>query len=341
MKIGRRIGTANRPNGIPSINLSSPQAEGLILWDPANANSINRSNSTFVNYAHGSPHPTMTVSSTGNGTGRTNAHVGFAPTLGAVLNMGGYNNANGYSFDSPYWGLNARSPGAGLTVSFWINGEQDYGNVFKFALTDGRISIRHNGAYSIQVLYNDGSWKNITHTLPADLDDPNNYLYHVACIWKQNNTGSAGHAEIWINGILVQTSADSTLNTATNVSGTYLMADTDEGWAGNIADIRLYNRPFTNEEVWRLYDPRTRWELYEQPSRRIARKAPAPAGALTTAEQRRRALNVGQQWMAPAILPDGTLDATDRANIGYSYYAGEAVGPPTGIVVLRRRREEG
>jgi hypothetical protein len=37
---------------------------------------------------------------------------------------------------------------------------------------------------------------------------------------------------------------------------------------GTIADVRVYNRALTDAEVWELYDPRSRWDLYWQPNTR-------------------------------------------------------------------------
>ena len=36
-----------------------------------------------------------------------------------------------------------------------------------------------------------------------------------------------------------------------------------------MADVRLYHRVFTAAEMWALYDPTTRWDLYAAPSRRV------------------------------------------------------------------------
>jgi hypothetical protein len=38
-----------------------------------------------------------------------------------------------------------------------------------------------------------------------------------------------------------------------------------DGW---VDDVRVYNKALTAAEVWALYDPLTRWELYGQPSQR-------------------------------------------------------------------------
>jgi hypothetical protein len=40
------------------------------------------------------------------------------------------------------------------------------------------------------------------------------------------------------------------------------------GWDGLIADVRIYKRALSDAEVWALYDPRSRWDLYWQPNTR-------------------------------------------------------------------------
>jgi hypothetical protein len=49
--------------------------------------------------------------------------------------------------------------------------------------------------------------------------------------------------------------------------GTYRSGNGDF-WSGQIADVRLYNRALSDAEVWALYDPRSRWDLYWQPNTR-------------------------------------------------------------------------
>jgi hypothetical protein len=50
---------------------------------------------------------------------------------------------------------------------------------------------------------------------------------------------------------------------------------------GEFCDLRIYNRALSSAEVWALYDPRTRWDLYQQPTRRLwidTAAAPATGG---------------------------------------------------------------
>lgn len=56
-----------------------------------------------------------------------------------------------------------------------------------------------------------------------------------------------------------------------------------------IFDTRVYNRALSSAEVARLYDPRTRWDLYHRPMR-VARKAGAGGGGFNPAWVRRQQL---------------------------------------------------
>lgn len=43
----------------------------------------------------------------------------------------------------------------------------------------------------------------------------------------------------------------------------------EEPFHGIVADARVYNRALTPTEIWALYDPATRWDLYWQPGRTL------------------------------------------------------------------------
>ena len=38
--------------------------------------------------------------------------------------------------------------------------------------------------------------------------------------------------------------------------------------AGQLCDVRIYATLLSTAEAWALYDPRTRWDLYQEPERR-------------------------------------------------------------------------
>lgn len=46
---------------------------------------------------------------------------------------------------------------------------------------------------------------------------------------------------------------------------------------GSIIDARIYNRALSDADIWQLYDPKTRWDLYAVPQRRSWVDAPAAA----------------------------------------------------------------
>jgi hypothetical protein len=54
--------------------------------------------------------------------------------------------------------------------------------------------------------------------------------------------------------------------------------------AGAMSDARFYSRALNDAEVWSLYDPQTRWDLYYVPGRRVfVDLAAAPGGATVRA----------------------------------------------------------
>lgn len=63
------------------------------------------------------------------------------------------------------------------------------------------------------------------------------------------------------------------------------------GLEGALADVRIYRRALTAAQVWALYDPATRWDLYGRPSTRVFFDIAAGGGG-TTAPSRFMLLGV-------------------------------------------------
>ena len=55
--------------------------------------------------------------------------------------------------------------------------------------------------------------------------------------------------------------------------------------------------------------------------------------AVDTPRKRRAALTIGTVFLAPMVLPDGTIGAEDRAVVAYSYYYA-AESPVADVAVL-------
>lgn len=90
-------------------------------------------------------------------------------------------------------------------------------------------------------------------------------LYHVV------GTYDGATMRVFVNGLADGTPVSIALTIGTNDVATYLGtlyggANNDfDGWIG---DTRIYGRCLKPEEIYRLYAPETRWELYE-PVRRV------------------------------------------------------------------------
>lgn len=79
-------------------------------------------------------------------------------------------------------------------------------------------------------------------------------------------TDNAGSAVLYINGVADATSfayaPSGTLTLNRSSMGCLLRASPVNFAACSITDLRQYRRSLSAAEVWALYDPRTRWDLY-------------------------------------------------------------------------------
>jgi hypothetical protein len=89
--------------------------------------------------------------------------------------------------------------------------------------------------------------------------------YHICGV----TYGASSHA-LFVNGVKY-------VGTGTNDSGVpdrFSLGIYDDGSSFNptdglLCDGRIYNRALSDAEVWSLYDPATRWDLYWVPGRRV------------------------------------------------------------------------
>jgi len=79
---------------------------------------------------------------------------------------------------------------------------------------------------------------------------------------------SGGTAVTYQNGTAISSGAR-----ANSTAAGALTIGTDLGntrwWNGGIADVRIYNRVLSPSEYMKLYDPRTRWDIYWVPSSKL------------------------------------------------------------------------
>ncbi len=83
---------------------------------------------------------------------------------------------------------------------------------------------------------------------------------------------------IYLNGVL----GKSVTNTPGAADAFYIGGyggATTVNFSGNIGDLRVYDRVLLADEVWQLWAPQTRWELYAPPA--LLRFWSVPAGTIT------------------------------------------------------------
>ena len=88
---------------------------------------------------------------------------------------------------------------------------------------------------------------------------------------------------IYVNGVLEGAQA-AAAPVATNQAVMIGAVDTSaigilQFWLGKILDVRVYNRVLADADVWAMYDPVSRWDLYWQPTRRLFVNLPAGGGS--------------------------------------------------------------
>lgn len=84
-----------------------------------------------------------------------------------------------------------------------------------------------------------------------------NKLYHLC-----GTLGASGAMKLYINGVLVAT-GDTPAGNSNNLNGDFATGAVASNFTGYVGDVRLYNRGLSAHEVWKLYDPATRWDLYD------------------------------------------------------------------------------
>lgn len=105
-----------------------------------------------------------------------------------------------------------------------------------------------------------------------------------AADWIQNAwncyvfTWQTGDARWYANGQLVASNTNTQAMPTVKTAGCFVFGDgADSARVGGlniyyrdfIAEPRIYNRALSATEVWQIYDPATRWDLYQMPSARM------------------------------------------------------------------------
>lgn len=87
----------------------------------------------------------------------------------------------------------------------------------------------------------------------------------------------------YLNGILAASTPCSAMTSSFTVAN-IILGGSDNArtyFSGHAGEVRVYNRPLSAAEVWALYDPATRWELYRAPYQPVVKAPTITATAAT------------------------------------------------------------
>ena len=229
----------NWPSTPFTINRGSNQANGLVAWYPtisSRGTNILRDKAFYQDLTPvGTPAWTSesTVGSAFNSNGSSNAWSGAIPKVTEITN--------------------------GLTVSLWVS-DGSAGNATQRVLwqfTSGGIlwARKSSTTLSFQTETNDPYAVNVSNFFTGSTA-----LIHLAFVYEHGST-----LYVYKNGVQVGSNASVSSNLSITSSTVYLgiRSNSTQYWLGSIADFRIYNRGMSASEVWQLWDPATRWDLYK------------------------------------------------------------------------------
>ena len=218
------------PNTQFTLNRQSPQSRGLVAWWPMIGD---RGASTVRNYGRSLDGTYAAGQVSGPST------WGTLPSFDAG---GGYVDITGFSGTGGIW-----------TFSAWMNSTTASNNQYLADFQTGRLVIAH-AANVASISYYDGGW----HDIAAAVADSEWHLE----TWVLN--GPANLGIIYRDAVSLGSDTYSGANPggAASVIGARYNGSQAQAFLGFMADIRIYNRALSAAEVWAMYDPATRWELY-------------------------------------------------------------------------------
>lgn len=310
-----------RPPERFTLNAASPQANGLIGWFPFAGQY--RGNTRVVNAVLGTEHdPTSGIMAWENDAEYQaytywNGNTWYNPVLAGSIST---------HFTVAYCAMLESS----ADQRVWTTGNQNSNNR---QLNCGAVSAT---TLALHMWGND-----LTVTVP---NHAGTWIWYAGVF---DGSKPSYQQMIYSNGILVGARSNS-IGFIGNQFHYLGRANWGGAWKGKILDVRIYNRALSADEVWQLYDPATRWELY-QPERRLwagASSTPSATIELTgipSAEAvGRPAIDDGLTRIFPTGIASAEAVGTPTVTPGAATIeltgiaSAEAVGTPTVLLPTRR-----
>ena len=252
----------NSPSIPFTLNRASPQAAGLVGWWPT----VQASGGFAREY-------TSNFHATAAGAGTTVPSVTFDPVVGPMLS---YDGSDDYL--EALGSTKIRVPDA-LTLAAWVQ-PTDFANYAMICTKNPVNGDSSNlagdwewrtdpGTGQVIFLHQTGARAFSSYSGPTLSSGT---LYHLAVTLVEG-----GNVVFYVNGLATTTTAQSGAFGVGN-DNTVLIGRRRDGnyFKGLIGDLRIYNRALSAAEIWSLYAPQTRWDLY-----RVTPFAGAPSIAAT------------------------------------------------------------
>lgn len=231
-------GYGGPPSGLFRMNRQSEQARGLRFWVP----SCDRMGVAGNEMISGAPISTY---------GTTGPAGGIIPGYGPMMYSPG-SKTNGR-----YWSSQSYVIDGMATISFWMRRLATVVNAFLFSQSNTFMAVDYNQLHFFGRV-SDGTGK----SWPSGFIPGANVLYHVVVCYNPTVTIS-----LYVNGRLFGTSGILSANQWQGLPVSWYLFMQNLAGGGSpdlyLGDFRVYDRPLSSGEIYRLYDPATRWELYE------------------------------------------------------------------------------
>jgi len=232
------------------LNLNSSQARGLLISTNFSAfwNRTGAINTVIQNFTK----RTVDGILYGSGGGVT---WHYDQLVGPFLRSLGTN-------DGLHWGDCKQVEGIGqLSVSAWIRRSSAYNEDMIWGkhvgTTNGTFYLAVINGTTIRYTIINSSSSRVDHDVTFTF--ATNTWHHVVGVYDGTDI------KIYINGNHVGTPSAQTGVTKDSASTLAIFDYSGTGWglAGDIADPRLYDTALSAGDVWNMYDPATRWDLYK------------------------------------------------------------------------------
>lgn len=229
------------------LNRDSPQARDLVAWYPPLGTPV----AALAEQAHG----IGALASSGTVTRETD------PTTGGALNLDG---TTGYLTLPNFGALFTNA----ITWTCWIK----LRNQPAVSHAKSGIASFHTTSegFNAHYAYTDGNtYLNLfrSNRLSASTGSFDVTQWHILAVTHQPTSAAGDYLVYRNNQVLISGTADASLPTWSASPRLGGSADGSLFLDGFIGEQRFYNRVLSATEIWQLYDPATRWDLYAAPRR--------------------------------------------------------------------------